>query len=241
MARDPRNIIEGDYSRKIDSINITDIPNFTMEDFDPNDGKAVAKFIFRVERVCRTSYEYKAFIGFLRDYANMNECSFLKYASNRDYREIRIEIHHEPITLFDIVSTVFNKRLAKGESIHEDMVAKEVMYNHYKLHVGLIPLSETIHEMVHNQFLFIPTFAVFGHWDKFVDEYKDYIPIDTLSAIESIKERSANYDFKKETEILTPGFVHINVDDPDYNADTADLYKYMKNVLNDLQNKKPNY
>jgi hypothetical protein len=139
--------------------------------------------------------------------------------------------------LYDIASTIFNKRLRNNESIHDNMVAKEIMYNHYKLHCGLIPLSETVHEMVHNQFLFIPSDAVLGKWQEFIKEYSDYIPIDVLSNINSILEHSKNYDFKEETKILESKFVSINVENPEYKEDTETLYNFIKTKLDDIENK----
>lgn len=125
-----------------------------------------------------------------------------------------------------------------GESLHEDMIAKEVMYQHYKLHVGLIPLTTTVHEMVHNQFLFIPTQAVMGAWDKFVEEYRQYMPIDTLSNLDSIIQHSENYDPEKEMAILNAGFVRINVEEDGYQATTEELFNYLKSVYNDLEERK---
>lgn len=237
MARDPGNIIKGDYTKPIKEITIQEVPPFHVEDFDATEEKEVYRFIRRVENVCRKSFEYKQFISFLKNYGDMNECSFFKNINMNDIQDLRIEIHHEPITLFDIVSTIYNKHLRNGESIHEDMIAKEVMYQHYKLHIGLIPLTQTIHEMVHNQFLFIPTFADFGRWDLFIEEYKDYMPIDTLSNIQSIKDHTEVYDPEEEMKILTAGFVRINTEEPEYNSDTKELYDYLKTVYDDLKAK----
>ena len=237
MARNPDNLIEQNYVDTVKDIVIEDVPDFLFEDFDPNDSKQVVKYFYRIEKVVRNSFEYKQFIRFLKEYGDMNECSFMKYVTGAESYDIRIEIHHEPITLYDIVVAVYNRRAANGESIHEDMVAKEVMYNHYRLYCGLIPLSETVHELVHNQFLFIPSFAVFGAWEKFVKEYKDYIPADVLANLEAIQYRSKNYDFDKEAQVLKAGFVNISVGDESYNESLEDLYQYLKNVLDDLKNK----
>lgn len=237
MARNPDNLIEQNYVDPVTDIIVEDVPDFLFEDFDPNDSKQVVKYFYRIEKVVRNSFEYKQFIRFLKEYGDMNECSFMKYVTGAESYDIRIEIHHEPITLYDIVVAVYNRRAANGESIHEDMVAKEVMYNHYRLYCGLIPLSETVHELVHNQFLFIPSFAVFGAWEKFVEEYKDYIPADVLANLEAIQYRSKNYDFDQEAQVLKAGFVNISVGDDSYNESLEDLYQYLKNVLDDLKNK----
>lgn len=238
MARNANYIVEGNYDKPVTEINIKEVPDFNISDFDFEDEKALYKYIRRVETVCRQSFEYKQFIYFLKNYGNMNKCSFMKFLDTQDIPKLRIEIHHEPITLFDIALTIFRKRQINGESLHEDMIAKEVMYQHYKLHVGLIPLTTTVHEMVHNQFLFIPTQAVMGAWDKFVEEYRQYMPIDTLSNLDSIIQHSENYDPEKEMAILNAGFVRINVEDDGYQASTEELFNYLKSVYDDLEERK---
>lgn len=233
MARDPNKVYQVDYANNIQSIDINSIPDFDFEDYDINNDKALMKLIFRIEKICRGSYEYKAYINFLKEAGEMNQCSFLKHITNVESRQIHIEIHHEPITLFDIVFAVLNRRRLQGESIHENMVAKEVMYNHYICHVGLIPLSETVHEIVHNQYLYIPTFAVFGKWRDFVKDYKDYISPEVLINLEKLEELSQNYDFDAATEILQAGLIHVNAMDPEYQATPEELYQYSKKLLDE--------
>ena len=172
MARNPDNLIEQNYVDTVKDIVIEDVPDFLFEDFDPNDSKQVVKYFYRIEKVVRNSFEYKQFIRFLKEYGDMNECSFMKYVTGAESYDIRIEIHHEPITLYDIVVAVYNRRAANGESIHEDMVAKEVMYNHYRLYCGLIPLSETVHEMYHqNEDMVFPAQMCFGYWVELIQKY----------------------------------------------------------------------
>lgn len=235
MARDADMTIEAPEA--ITEIDINSIPDFDYIDYDLSDQKQYSKFLTRVEKVCRNSYEYRSLINYLRSFADMDKCSFMKYITNAESREIRIEIHHEPITLYDIVSIITQKRIANGECIDEEMVAKEVMWNHYILHVGLIPLSETVHEMVHNQYLYIPSFAVLGYWREFLEEYKPYVTQDIFDKIDKLDKLSEEYNTNKETEILTPGFVHINVDDPEYKASEEELYNLSKELLDELAKK----
>lgn len=236
MARNPDTTY--DAPDLLNTIDISTVPDFDIMDYNINDDKDYKKLISRVEKICRSSYEYKAFINYLRDYADMNKCSFMKYITNAENRKIRIEIHHEPITLFDIVTIIANKRITMRESMDEDMIAKEVMWNHYKLHVGLIPLSETVHEIVHNQYLFIPTFAILGFWREFIEEYKDFVPQDIINKLDRLDQLSENYDINKETEVLTPGFVHVNVEDPEYQASEEELYNLTKEILDNTMDKK---
>ena len=133
------------------------------------------KFIKRVEKVVRDSMEYKDYILFLKDYVNMNHCAFFTNVANKEGSKVRIEIHHEPLTLFDIVAIVLEKHLAEGIPISDFYIAEEVMELHYQNKVGLIPLSKSIHQIVHHSDdIFIPINLVYGNYKEFLDEYLEF-------------------------------------------------------------------
>ena len=133
------------------------------------------KFIKRVEKVVRDSMEYKDYILFLKDYVNMNHCAFFTNVANKEGSKVRIEIHHEPLTLFDIVAIVLEKHLAEGVPISDFYIAEEVMELHYQNKVGLIPLSKSIHQIVHHSDdIFIPINLVYGNYKEFLDEYLEF-------------------------------------------------------------------
>lgn len=236
MARNP-DLINKVENTEAHDIRIENVSNFDIEDYDYDDTKDLKKYLTRVERIIRTSFEYKQFINFLRDYAGFDKCSFLENVSNADDKAIKIHIHHHPLTLFDIVSTVFNKHKANGESLDENMVAKEVMYNHYIGHVGLIPLSETVHELVHNQYLFIPNDKVFGRWKEFIKEYQPYVSPELLTNILKSEEATKNYNYKDSVNILKAGFSQVKVEDESYQASEKELYDKVTNTLNEIKNK----
>jgi hypothetical protein len=172
-------------------IKISNVPEFDYSVYDTEDEKGYEKYIKIVEQQVRRSYEYKAFIKYARDNMGMNKCSFLKNVSNEETFDIKIEIHHYPFSLRDICDIVYRKRVYYSESISVQMVAKEVMELHYKLMVGLIPLSETVHKLFHNGRLFIPVDKVVGRYNLFVDYYKPFISpeqLETLSRIEKYTE-----------------------------------------------------
>lgn len=203
-------------------IEINNIPAFDIADYDLTDQKELMRYFTSIERICRNSRAYKKMINFLREYVDMNKCSFYKNINNIDTYSIKIHIHHSPFTLFDIVTTVYYKRLMNGESISEDMVAKEVMAIHYNMMVGLIPLSETVHEVVHNGFLFIPTTVVYGKYNEFVSMYEKYIEMANpgiLKTLSNLEEFSKDYDFKKETKVLDMQMLYL---------DTTGAYEFPK-------------
>ena len=231
--RDPNNIIVMQNKDKVEeTLTLNNVPEYDIEDYDLNVPKVFAKFISNVEKIVRNSFEYKQLVSFLRNYMNMNQCSFYKYVSNEENFNIKIHIHHEPITLYDIVVAVYNKRSALREPITEDMVAKEVMYNHYKLRVGLIPLAETVHELVHNQYIFVPTTAVFGKYWEFVDIYHDWIEPETLETLQKIEAISKKYSMDQANNILSRNLIYVNTDDSIGKVDLDEVRQLLQERIN---------
>ena len=176
------------------SIYIKFVPEFNISDYDLSNPKELSKYFKSIERICRNSRTYKKLINFLRENVDMNKCSYFKNVDNIDTYSLKIHIHHTPLTLYDIVTTVYNKRLLNHESLSEMMVAKEVMWLHYNLFVGLIPLSETVHGSVHNGQAFIPTTKVYGMYKTFVKLYEPYMDKELLKVLSNMEEMSEDYD-----------------------------------------------
>ena len=172
------------------SIYIKFVPEFNISDYDLSNPKELSKYFKSIERICRNSRTYKKLINFLRENVDMNKCSYFKNVDNIDTYSLKIHIHHTPLTLYDIVTTVYNKRLLNHESLSEMMVAKEVMWLHYNLFVGLIPLSETVHGSVHNGQAFIPTTKVYGMYKTFVKLYEPYMDKELLKVLSNMEEMS---------------------------------------------------
>ena len=143
-------------------IKLTNIPPYDLNDWNLADQKDFKKFLSELEKSVRGSFEYQQYIQYLRNSFNMNSCAFYRNVSNVPNPKIKIHVHHDPITLYDICTIIFRKRQTLGEPIDEESIAKEVMWNHYNGFVGLIPLSETAHELVHANYLFVPCTHVFG-------------------------------------------------------------------------------
>ena len=102
------------------------------------------------------------------------------------------------------------------------------MFNHYRLNVGLIPLSETVHELVHNGYLFIPTNYVYGDYKTFVQIYGKYMDPQLKATLEYSEAISRTYDYNKETQVLYVHMVHI---DPTGSYD----FPSTEEVINKLQ------
>jgi len=156
------------------------------------------KFVKNVEKDIRRSDEYSAYLWSLRN-LGMESCAFL---GNVNDENADIEFHHYPFTLYDIVSTVIEKKLCNNEPTSSFLVAKDVLKLHFDNKVGLIPLSETVHELVHSGEIFINLNQVFGNFQQFVNEYEKYIPIDAKNAYNKVVEASKNDVSYSESDVL---------------------------------------
>lgn len=140
------------------------------------------KFIEQTKRIIRSSKEYKDYIRFLKENMDMNRCAFFPKVKHTRENKVQIEIHHEPFTLDDIVRVAISKQLEEGKPLNDLDIADEVMELHYKNMVGLVPLSTTIHEVVHSDSnkLFIPLNLCYGDYKRFYEEYQEYIKDDDI-------------------------------------------------------------
>ena len=238
MARDPDNIHRFvDYMEEIpERMTLPEMDIFTMPDYDLNDEKEFSYYLRDIEKTVRGSFEYQQMVRFLRENVDMNQCSFFESVSNIDSTSIRIEIHHEPLSLYDICNIIVRKREHFGESLEVEYVAKEVMYCHYAMCVGLIPLSETVHELVHNQYLFIPNDRVFGNWRHFVNMYRDYMSTDELRTLEKIEELTQMYDMDEYKNLLAKQYIYVDVHNS--NPNLYDVQRNLKDRINELVNGK---
>lgn len=214
-------------------IKMIDIPPYDIQDYDVFDDKDFRKYINDVKRCIRNSVEYRQYVQYLRNNMNMNECSYFENVNNIDSSKIKIELHHTPYTLEDIVVTVFNKRVFYGEDIDVEDVAKEVMYIHYFLMVGLIPLSETVHKLVHNQYIFVPTNRVVGKYKEFEDLYGPWIPEEVKEKIKACEDRTLTYNVDIDKALLEQKQIPIEF------FDTTGEHPLLEmNMMEDIMNKK---
>lgn len=191
--------------------NIKNIPSITRDYVLLND-KDKVKFIKMIERIVRSSLEYKQYIRFLKDEIDMTECSFFNNVNNKNGSKVSIEIHHEPFTLFDIVQIVTEKYIRTGTELNPLDIAEEVMILHYKNHVGLIPLSITVHQLVHDGKLFIPLQNVFGKYTKFIEEYRSIIEtLDVNNILRTKFEMSKDLTINDMT-LLETKYVYLDID-----------------------------
>ena len=199
------------------------IPPFCEEEYDLFDKTDFKKYVQDGENLIRRSFEYRRFISYLRNYMDMNKCSFFENISNEETFKIKIEIHHHPFTLYEIFLTVYNKRMFMKEPLDVELVAEEVMFIHYSLMVGLIPLAETVHQLVHQQLIFIPLDKVMGNYEYFVSMYSQFIPEESKHKLEELKHQTEIYSEAANMAILEQKPIYIKLpDDGSYKIPTIE-------------------
>lgn len=182
---------------------------------DLDTDKQKIKFIKRVETIVRSSMEYRDYVAYCKENLDMNSCIFLSNVSqdkSKGRKRISIELHHDPFTLMDIVWTVVNRYEDEGLPYNDLMIADEVLEMHYANMVGLVPLSKTMHQMVHNSDkIKIPLYLVYGQYSEFVEKYGDYMEPELMDKL----ERKVNYTktvTKEDFDAIQRQFTYLEVE-----------------------------
>ena len=204
----PKQIESYKNDRLIEEVDIKEVPDleFTYNIISEKDKMKTVK---TCERMIRSSLEYKEYIRFLKDYIDMTRCSFFGNSKMDRYSKFKVEIHHSPFTLYDITMTVLLKHLDEYGEVNLFEVSEEVMKLHYQCRVGLIPLSTTVHKLVHEGMLFIPVQNVRGDWLLFYKEYETYMHQDMKDKLKNIIK------FSKECQdysLLETKYTYVDVD-----------------------------
>lgn len=232
------NTVDNIYSNNgMSIIDISEMPYFENQEYDLLDEKDYKHYIADLERIVRNSFEYRWLIGFLKNTEGMDVCSFLYNVSSKDNTKVRIEIHHSPLTLYDICATVVKKRQHNNEDLEINSVAEEVIWLHYAGWVGLIPLSETVHNMVHNQYIFIPTNVVRGNYQAFINSYYNYISPDILDCIDAAEQATKDYN-GKQMEIFNTHKIYVNTNGSFALPRRNEVQQAVKQHISDLKSNK---
>lgn len=211
---DPDNILKVETNQNT-MITINKIPEMDYLIWDLEDTKEFKKYISTIEKEVRGSFEYRQYIAYLKNFCGMNECAFLQ-VSGYDNKTIKIEVHHYPYTLYDLVQIVYRKRVYYQESLSVYIVAKEVCMLHYQSLVGLISLSTTVHQLYNDGKLFIPVEHVYGNYSLFTDIYKPFLEPEQLDALERIEQYTKNKSDINDTTILDTNMITYNVRNQEY-------------------------
>ena len=122
------------------------------------------------------------------------------------------------------------------ESLTIESVAYEVMYVHYSLMVGLIPLCETVHELVHNQYIFVPTNKVYGYYKQFVKTYYDYIDPELLDRLDELERLTVEGTYNDTYKtVLEKKYITIDMEGMNQFEELHNLQTMLKNRLSALR------
>lgn len=218
------------HDHKGSILTLDDIPPYDAEDYDLSSPKEFSKYLKDIESSVRTSFEYREFTKFLRNYYGMYVSGSFANITGLD-SSVKIEIHHTPFSLFDIVVTVQEKRKFFHQDLSVEMVAKEVMELHYKQLIGLYPLTQTEHELVHNGYLFIPVDRIFGRYDLFRNLYMQFIPpelLETLDRVEEFSRETHEVERMQQNLLLTQSNIYLDTS----GSYSLPILDKLKNVMN---------
>jgi hypothetical protein len=104
-------------------------------------------------------------------------------------------MHHGPIlTLFDYCSIVVDWLLYQEKKINTFIVSDIVLQEHFNNNVQVVMLSETVHEQVHENNIFINLHQAFGDLTSFLKKYKEGIHEEQIAKINQYIRLSEKYD-----------------------------------------------
>lgn len=191
----------------IDTLKIKDVEPLSRHINLLTDKDKTKALIATEKQYIRPSLEYKAYIKYLKEYMDMTKCSF--FDNVKASKRVKIEIHHSPFSLYDITSVVAEKQMHENGEFNYFKIAEEVLKLHYQCKVGLIPLSTTVHSLVHNGELFIPLDAPRGDFVSFIKEYDRYISNDLMSNLEQMLILSKQV---QNLSLLNTKYTYMEVD-----------------------------
>lgn len=211
-------------NKEFNEIEITNIlePVKLFYSINLKNDKEVDRMILNIERIVRTSTEYSRFIGFMKNKFDMTRCTYDPYADITECKKTKIEIHHYPFTLYDITKTVLMDYLKDDTSreINPYEIAETIMKLHYELIVGLVPLSITMHQLVHAGKKFINLKYVNQSYLKFIARYSNVMDPNLISNWRNLQMLSeqddrgelAEEDYLEEVKLI----LHIdNIEKPE--------------------------
>jgi len=142
----------------------------------PSD-KELFIFVKNVEKLVRSSLEYKYWSAYITDTLGQNTCALTK----ESLVECKLDVHHHPITLFVIVRTIINDFLQKELSFTGFDIATKTIELHYQNKIGYMVLLSNMHAKYHAGFQKLPKEFIHGDYKFMLDNY--HIDDDDLSHI----------------------------------------------------------
>lgn len=221
VNRDP--IIE--FSINAHDFDISELGYTSEDDLDE-------KEIKRLENATiRKSDEYTRYMAYLKNELDLNMCELVP-GLNPEENDVSIEIHHYPLSLFEITQIVSRKMLKDVEAgnkeyITEFEIAAQVMKEHYENRIGLVPLTNTLHEMAHSESMPIPSKCINGNYGEFLKKYADVISLEELNNITTkVTAGDSKEADEMRNQMLKKKIVNYKVTYNDEEEDADDIAAY---------------
>lgn len=153
-----------------------------------------SKFIKSVERMVRSSAEYKLWKSYLIDVLGMTTCVI----TDENLVELSLEVHHHVPSLYIITKGILNKMIDEDQKFCSFDVATKVIELHFLNQMGYVMLCSSMHEKFHNGFLDLPIESVRGNYMAFVNEYSQYLDDEDLDKINNdIQTTESNCEWNR--------------------------------------------
>lgn len=162
--------------------------DFYTDDMDFEDEKTRTRFINDIEKIIRTSMEYRNFIRYLKTDRMMHYCTIFNKLPEEIMDDIKVEMHHFPITLYDMVDTLLTKHLNIGKDFTRLSIAHEIMLDHYSGMVGLVPLTVTAHQLSHSGLSILTKDSIIGNYNAWMQKNFEFMDVGVLRKIELIEQ-----------------------------------------------------
>lgn len=154
----------------------TDTP---MDIFEITNETQLLYMISEIEKVVRRSIEYRGWVTSKKYKHEQTICKAYDIDVT-DYKGVRIEQDHFPVSLWDIVWIIGTKMISEldnGTYLTTFDIASQVMREHLDdQHIGSISLLTSFHELRHAGVHKVKVSDIHGDYQSFLDKYEGYIP-----------------------------------------------------------------
>lgn len=160
------------------------------------------KFIDSTKLMVRTSDEYREYIAHVKTFNNLKNCAFLGNVDDCE-GEVDIEIHHTPLTIHEVIEIIATDMLFEKKSITTFDVAQRVMEEHFRNMIGIVPVSKTIHELIHDGKINVSINQVFGDVSGFLKKYARSVLPETSRKVEAFIKIADEVGTLPDKELLS--------------------------------------
>lgn len=201
-----------------------DVFDITLQ-YLSDDKEIDKKLIGYLEKCVRNSYEYRQYIEYLKSDLDITRVTLMPQIDTKDIK-VSLEFHHCPLTLFDICDIISREMLKKagpnGKVSLIDIMS-EIVREHYAGLVGLVPLTTTLHEMVHTKSIVVPWCCIYGDVDRFLSAHKDSMDAGYIQKICDAKAITMKMATETDFDKLHKTVLDYNVSYSGKQADAGEI------------------